>query len=301
MADRIIINGLSTGQQNYDPRIGVETPPSRPTESVQATVDRRIAENNRINTYNFGTNPKYYVYMTCETYSRIDAMQLARTNITDEIIMPMPVHMIDAHRVLYAQEELTPLGGAAVNTLAPALRNMTFNNLNNIGTTVAQAGATGLAGAVGGGAAAGLSSLPAALQNPVRALAGIAPNQFLTILLKGPAYKKFTMEWTISPKSPEHARVLKNAITMIKNAQAPSLGALGVSTAYFFSFPKIFRLYFKPNDEYLYQFKPCVLEDAQFNYTGSGMFAPTRIGAPDTIKIVLNFTEVEFWLQGDFK
>ena len=69
---------------------------------------------------------------------------------------------------------------------------------------------------------------------------------------------------------------------------------------FFFEFPKVFKLSFSPNENFLYAFKPAVMESISVNYTPSG--SPNfygKTGAPDGITLTMNFWELEYWLSED--
>jgi len=271
-------------------------------------VADQVAQNRTSTTtikqYSFIDNPKYHLYITAEDYSRQSAIQLATGNITDQIILPIPNQMIDNHKVEYSQEALGPIGATAVNGVGAGMAARNPSNLMNTmqGFNSLYEG-LGTAASATGGFAASLAYDRAArglnpmVVNSARAIAGIAQNQFMVILLKGPSYKKFTFEWHLSPKNKQQTDNIANMIKMLNNAMAPGYGILG---SFFFTFPKIFRIQFRPNDQYMYKFKPAVLESMSVNYTGAGMPAFYNSGGPESVKIQMHFMEMEFWTQGQF-
>ena len=124
---------------------------------------------------------------------------------------------------------------------------------------------------------------------------GVAPNQFLTVMLKGPQYKKHEFSWKLSPRNEQESEAVRKIILTLNNAIAP-----GVTGAYF-TFPKVFEIKFNPNENVLYKFKPAVIESMSVNYAPSG--APAfyrRTNAPDSVELRLQFLELEFWLTGQF-
>jgi hypothetical protein len=129
-----------------------------------------------------------------------------------------------------------------------------------------------------------------------QAALGVAPNQFLTVLLKGPAYKKHDFTWTLSPRNRAESENIRQIIYFLKGAMLVRRPTLG-----FFLPPKIFTPKFNKNDNYLYKFKPCVLENLSVNYSPSG--APafySQTGAPDAVELKLSFLEIEFWFSEDY-
>lgn len=243
---------------------------------------------------------KYYMTLGLHDYSRspsdlmgVIVQAMGKLNITNTITLPLPQQMIDSHSVNYAEEALGQGLGASTEG-STSLINAMAGNMSNV--------TQGLAGILGAGASTFLQGIKdfTGLNAPAltQALAGVAPNQFLTILLKGPQYKKHSFTWKLSPRNEGESESIRRIIELLNNSMAPGMSAAGNA---FFSFPKIVTLSFMPNSNVLYRFKPAVIENMTVNYAPSG--APAfyrRTEAPDTVEIKLDFLEVEYWLTGDF-
>ena len=263
--------------------------------------------------------PKYYMSITYGDYtSRQNLFQLGAVDYNYKITLPLPSILVDNQSVAW---DRTPLGvtGLAIDAAMSATSGQgenqvkTNNSLGEAGylgaTTAANAGAAvagyfaGKAGGKGAaGALAGAGAASGAL-NIGLGLAGYSPNQFLTILLRGPKYKEFSFDWEFSPKTENESKRLNTILTNLKNASAPSL-ALGGAL---FAFPKIFQLSFIPNSKYLFKFKPAVLEDIIVDYAGGGAPAFNReistdagLNAPAEFRVKMKFLELEFWLNGQY-
>src|SRR5690606_8176912 len=89
-------------------------------------------------------------------------------------------------------------------------------------------------------------------------------NQFFTVLLDGPKYKRHSLTWNLIPRNFAEADTIRRIIRLINNAMAPGLALAGGAL---FSFPRVVRCAFFPNHRYLYRFKPAVITDFQINYT----------------------------------
>src|SRR5262249_6682050 len=129
-----------------------------------------------------------------------------------------------------------------------------------------------------------------------------SPNQFLTVLLEGPRYKRFQMQWLLSPRNPTESKNLNLILNRLRNAASPSLAANNL----LFKFPKIFQLVLQPNSQYVVKFKPAVVENIVIEYTAAGapsFFRPGNdgISAPTHIGLTLALLELEFWLAGNFQ
>jgi len=140
----------------------------------------------------------------------------------------------------------------------------------------------------------------AGIGNEIKAQTGIAPNQMLTILLKGPKYKSHSFTWKLYPRNKKESDTIASMIELLKTSSRPGRGAGSA----FFLFPHLFGLSFtlnsRTNSGYMFKFKPTVLNSVIVNYTPSGQPSLYRTtGAPDGVELTLNFTEIEYWLSDD--
>ena len=223
---------------------------------------------------------RYYMTLDVSTYSRPSTFSV-KVNPSGRITLPLPLQMIDNHAISYEQKELGTQVGTGYNTVAGSQMGGAFNNLKD---TLAVFGRAGL----------DLAEKFVPLQDAITA-AGYAPNQFLTVLLKGPQYKKHSFTWKLSPRNEGETEVLRRIIANLNEWSSPSLDAGGL----YFGWPKVFSLSFVPNGKMLYRFLPCVIENITVNYTSSSMPAFYRgTGGPDTIEMNISFLELEFWLSG---
>jgi hypothetical protein len=194
----------------------------------------------------------------------------------DIIRLPLPENIKDVNEVDYTPEGVISMSstvGALAGTLNPQ------GLLRNLIDTASKQG-------VGA---------------ELRARSGTAPNQMLTILLKGPKYKTHSFSWKLYPRDMKESDTIRKIIQTLKSSSRPGLSAAG----WFFTFPHIFKLSFTTNGSvnnennagYLFEFKPAVLQSVVVNYTPSGQPSLYRnTGAPDGVELSLSFTELEYWL-----
>lgn len=247
--------------------------------------------------------PKYFMYIKYAKYSRSNPF---RVDFTDDrtIVLPLPSNgIVDTGQVGYEEKEV----GTGAGTVWSAGSNIA-NRLKGI-DSVAQ-GARELMGAAGnvaegiGGIIASnvaQSGLPGI--DAVMAAAGVSPNNFLTIMLKGPVYKRHEFTWKLAPRDNAESETIRKIIKEFNNARSPGLTLGGAM----FTFPYIFWLSYMPNSKYLYKFKPAVMEDISFNYTPTGIpsfFHDTQgvqnENPPESIEIKARFIELEYWLRNQF-
>lgn len=239
--------------------------------------------------------PPYYMMLPINDYSRASWVSVGVLNEKSRIILPMPQAMIDNHNVRYDISDLgiagavgfDAAGGQVAQAASLAAVGATMQALQ---TGTGQFGAAGAAvnKAVGGSLAA----------------AGIAVNSFMTVMLKGPDYKKRDFVWRFSPKTAQETSDLRRIIQLINNSMAPSLFGIGSA---FFTWPKIWKPEFVYNARpdllalNTFKMKASVLTDASFNYTPNGVFSPfASTKAPSSVEMRLSFLELEYWLAGDF-
>ena len=234
----------------------------------------------------------YYLKMNIVTYDRTftaiasGGFGTTAGTILDSvanIILPLPENLTDVNRVNYAQDQMIDtsaiagaISGGAIGAASTAIKGLA-------GKAVA-----GIAGQLLSGAAASAAKI-------ALADTGLAPNQFLTVILKGPEYKKYSFTWKFYPKNAKESGEIQRIIYTIRNAMRTNLGPANA----FFNFPKVFNLSFS-NSTYLYQFKPAVIDTMSVNYTPSG--SPTlysKTGAPDGVQLTISFSEIEYHLSDE--
>lgn len=149
-------------------------------------------------------------------------------------------------------------------------------------------------------------------QDPLQEKFGYAANQLLTVFLEGPRFKRFQMTWRLSAESPEESLQIHRILNVLNNRMSPGLGLGGA----IFTFPRVFHLAFYPNSQYMYKFKPAVLENLVVNYTPAGQAAfhrespktPYKGGfkgggpgnTPEGLEVTMQFLELEYWARNDF-
>ena len=231
---------------------------------------------------------RYYMTLAVSKYSRNDLFSVALSP-ENFIRLPVPKQMVDSHGVTYEQKELgTGMGAITSEALNAVGGTDKATSLLNSFASVAGAASLSIASALG-------NKVGIPVQDIFRAATGIAPNQFLTVLLKGPQYKKHQFSWTLSPRNAAESETLRLIIANLNEYMAPGFSAAGSG---FFSFPRVFELSFSPSPKMLYRFLPAVIENMSVNYAPSGPAFYAGTDAPSSIELTINFLELEFWLSG---
>jgi hypothetical protein len=195
-------------------------------------------------------------------------------NLKNNIVMPIPLQMIDHHHVTYSEEDLGLIKGGLTSQSSGNFWDGVLSTL--AGTAIRASDFLGF--------------------GPItQSQFGAAPNEFLTVLLKGPAYKQYQFSWRMAPKTPEESETIRSIIATLNQNMAPKPGGA------IWRYPSVFKVSISPNERFMYGFKPAVLEDLQANYTPDGVGAfKAGTGAPAAVELTLSFKEIEFWSPEDF-
>jgi thymidylate synthase len=296
--------------EDYTNRIYTNAKGNR--SSVLAKIKNYKDNNSNISQLKFPLiTPKYYMRLEISNYDRSNLFEL-NFNTTSTIILPMPNQLVDNHSVTYDEEQLGVtagnignIGGATVKSIYNNSDSLTdklqqlINQISNINITGGETASAAVIAARATLKAELVKLFPKGAEGAINALSGYSPNEFFTVLLKGPSYKKYTFVWGFYPKNKKESDQIKNIYYTLNNAMAVRY-ALGGA---FWGFPSVFRLSYFPNSQYLNKFKPAVLRDLQINFApgGSPAFFAGETNPPEAVIITATFEEMEYWLAGDFK
>lgn len=247
--------------------------------------------------------PKVNFVMDICKYSRANLLKLGTLTSEKEIYLPVPIQMLDHQQVDYDPQNVGMPSGAAFNATNDALKGIAKEGISVQSVVAAGKSVVENAATIGAVVGAQIIEKSPTISTLAQAMMGYAPNQFLTILLKGPAYKVFELTWKFSPNRPREAEILRKIVQTLNNSMSPGLGPAGA----IFTFPDVFRMGFMPNSKYMYKFKPAVLKNFAVNYAPGGMAGFYRpdaatggLQAPEGMEFRCRFMELEYWLNGDF-
>lgn len=248
-----------------------------------------------------------YISMRFEKYVRRSINEQPFFQPQETIRLALPGELTDNISVNYQTESLGSLVGAGVEAASniPNL-NFSFDSVQRVlqsGIGVAGAGAltaiqsgltdasrgSGLGSIIASQASRGLSGLSA--------LTGITPNPYQTVLFKSPNFKKHKFSWTLVPKNEQESRDIQFIISLFKYHMLPGISG---ANALFFSYPEILQIKLFPRDDYLYKFKPCVVETVSVNYAPNGLSFYRISGAPVAINFSIMLQEIEIWTKADY-
>jgi len=319
MADiNTIQNDMSIGDANQPTEqpasLGVYLPPT-PTTQIDSVV--QSSSNSAALSFPSDT-PKYYFKLDFYNYSRKNLMEVGQLKgPIGSVVLPVPMQIVNPTTLLWDQEALGLGPGGLLQGVSSAVNDATDtfinlakgrlteaqNGMNNLPGSLATAGiaTAAIAAQVGSGlgqaipGTQGVSAAAAGVTRGAMSLFGISPNQFVTIVFKGPTYKQLQFSWKLMPRNQKESEVIKNICKLVNDKASPTttLGAL------LWKFPSIVQMSFSPNADYLFKFKPAVIQSFVSNYTPGGMPAFYKgSGAPEAVDISLRTLELEYWLDG---
>jgi hypothetical protein len=129
------------------------------------------------------------------------------------------------------------------------------------------------------------------------ALFGITANPYQVVLFKSPDFRTHSFTWKFIPNSLQESEILRNLIEIFKYHSLPGISSAG---AVFFSYPEILEINFRPSDQYLYRFKPCVVKSVTTNFAPNSPSFVKSSGAPTAIEFRIELQEIEIMTKADF-
>jgi hypothetical protein len=235
-------------------------------------------------------NYKHYISFQFSEYKRRSIFDRAFYNGIGSIRLPMPANLVDQQKVDYETQGNLLVGAGVEYGLHP-----------NQGSQAMAA-----AGALGGqiaGAAPIVSNAQTLINSPGGAQAlqvyGLAVNPFLTVLFKSPTFKRHSFAWRLSPNDPKESTLINNILTKFRYHMLPAKADSAVGAI--LKYPDICNVKLHPDDNWLYKFKPCVVESISINFSPNGnpsFYSQTN--APSDVQFTINLLEIEYWLKEDF-
>jgi len=231
-------------------------------------VDQRILESigtQTVTSYTFPLDlPKYHFVINENEWS-YDSRQL---KIERQYRLQLPTPLTDSFEVEFGQDYsyLGDLFGAAGRVFGQS--------------AIGQAGQ-----AIVGGVAKSL---------------GLTLNTFKTVTMSAPNYRTFDFTWKFSPKNLQEARAIRKITFLLRKNMSPRT-VVG-DQKILLQFPKIYTMYFSPNVQYLYKFKPCVLTAITVDYQGGNPFPgfyKGDVNPSESIVMSTKWLELEYWLSND--
>lgn len=192
------------------------------------------------------------------------------------IRLPLPRTINDVQTVLWEEQSLTQQGLGVGQAALDAVQNV-----------------GGRIGAIGGISGA----LGQIIGSMGQAATGMTLNPYLYMLFKSPVLKQFTFDWILVPSKKSESDKIKDIVKEMKKKMLPSKDFGGAVLKY----PDIAQMKLSAggSDDYLFRFKPAVLDSLSINHTPVGGPSFFKSGASTAVSISAHFKEIEIWTQED--
>lgn len=147
----------------------------------------------------------------------------------------------------------------------------------------------------------GLTGGSANINQVMGGISGTIINPNVEMMYQSPDLRTFTLNFKMVPRSSEEAAEIKRICTTFRRAMLPSFGgqALGgtvKNNGALLTIPKMVQPTFmsgnSPN-EYIPQYKPCVISGVNINYTPDGAWAAYEGGSPVATNLSIDFKETK--------
>lgn len=222
--------------------------------------------------------------------------------VTASVVLPLPENLIDNYNVNISDYEFG-IGGLAGAKGGNAFRNYIDGNTSEMNFSAEDVKSALKTYAVNVGIR-GLDAIGDALPgignitSGVLAGAGVAINPYVSIIFKGMSLKRHQFSWNLMPRSQAESDTLNNIIMTFKKKLLPKY-EFNKSLLQYPSVAKVFFLGSDPN--YMYFFKPCMVSNFTFNYSGSGRPAFMKGGKPAAVTIQMELIETSIWTKDDLE
>lgn len=251
-----------------------------------------------------------------DAHIRMKFVKYQRRSINDQpfrvpdggIRLPIPSSLKDNTSVEYSTDSLGPVAGAAAEAASRIGEINSLDTFNRIGGQLTagvvqglavQGARTGLAALLNNrvGGALGLSA--GTVENAVSSVTGTTINPFQTVTFKTPQFKKHSFSWKLVPNNKDESKKIENILRLLKYHTLPAVGATNLGAG-FFGYPEMVLIELKPDNRYLYKFKPCVIESVSVNYAPLGPSFYRGSRAPTAVELSVNLQEIEIWTKADY-
>ena len=251
--------------------------------------------------------PKYYMTFKVYNYVRQKPSGNTTSNLKYTIALPLPdgEGITDNTSTQWNDSSLGHWGNALENS--SQIKNMIkgFLQSGQNGTISDPSTNDSTKSAFGGDVliyaadAAARQSSPE-LAGVAESLFGLAPNPALAMTFKQVDFRRFQFSWLLSARNKEETDIIKNIVVALKQAQLPNFTK---GSSIIFQYPNIVVPTFVPNQDYMTDFKPCVITAVNVKYSPVSK-APSfyaNSAAPVFVELSIALEEMQIRLPGDYK
>ena len=241
------------------------------------------------------TTTEFYMSFLFQTYDKRSIKNSPFLRSRGTIRLPIPDNLKDNTAVTYSSKSLNLAAGAALEAVTgrdPQATIAGSTELNAIGAAI-----TGAAQGLGTQATVNIANV-LGVDDMAKAYTGITINPYQTILFERPEFKTHSFTWKFIPRNEVESDKIKQ---IVRTFQYHMLPGVSDGVGLFFSFPSMVTVSLFPSSEFLYRFKPCVVENISVNYSPGNTPSFYRFtNAPTAVSITVNLKEIEYWTNKDY-
>ena len=243
----------------------------------------------------------HFVTFTAFARGRKTRLQPKSARETGMVHLPIPTNLATGYGVQYSEVGLGVLGAktqeffAGGGTVKSAIESADLAQTGDlireqakaIGASIAPDVGAIIGGVFGGLTGAAVGAAGAGIARGAIAGTQIAVNPHMAVLFEGVNFRTHTFDYKFSPRSAAESNTLEEIIFFFKMAMHPTKDGLA-----FFNYPDEFEINFSHPD-YLFNIGNSVLSTFNVNYQPDGGSHYHHNGAPVSLQLSLNFTEIE--------
>jgi len=243
----------------------------------------------------------YYMTLNFYDYQRPNPFGDVTLNSIGSVVLPLPngSGFVDNTTANWTEQSMGNAGNAYDNLqkldeiMNPALSGDLKSTISN-GSDVALFAASKL-----------LSGMNSEAGAVVQTATGLAPNPSLGMLFNGVGFRSFSFSWMFAPQTADESNTIRDIINFLKQKQLPTFsgaGSASSASSLFFNYPALCKPKFSLGQEFMTQFKYCVIKSINVSYAPQGeapsFYASTK--APVFVALAIELEEISYVLSSDY-
>jgi len=236
----------------------------------------------------------YYMKFEFAKYARATPLANTTLDVIGTVILPMPDGdaLIDNTTALWTVKNGEQYGNALDNMKS-------VGDIKDVAGVQAVSGDTALYAVDRAARLAGQDDIVDVAESQL----GIATNPALAQTFTGVDFRTFTFKWMFAPKTDSESNTIRDIVKFFKAKHLPTFTGSGGNggTSFFFNYPAIVKPSFSLGQEYMTDFKYCVMKSVNVSYAPQGtaaFYSSTK--APVFITLSIELQEMEYRLATDY-
>jgi hypothetical protein len=238
----------------------------------------------------------FYMSFLFQTYEKRAIRNSPFLRSRGTIRLPIPDSLKDTTSVTYTPTSFSGPAGLAVGA---GLEELSGQAPSSGSIESIRNGADFATGVFKGAGAGALQAISGPVGQAAQAYYGVTLNSYQTILFEKPNFKSHSFTWKLVPTDYDESTTIRD---IIRTFQYHMLPGVSEGIGLFFSFPSMVTVSLFPSSEFLYRFKPCVIDNVTVNYSpgATPSFYRGTNGAPTAVTITVSLKEIEYFTDKDY-